>query len=643
MDSQSNYPFSLKFQQDTSQRGTHSITIKRGNHDKRNKRSTRSKRDIRGRKVEQQVQNKRNDEKTVTRWYRSKAEFYYNINNPSLFLMENRLVTVTFQAKDAQARLYMYGLDSLPEHLVELDDEGEAYLLPSPRPVVLYDTGYYPLIPGANYEIRVQMGDVPYYTPFAILSKQVSGKQLTTMKSELEHMVQGLAIDFVKKNYSFGHNKVKYVSPKLLMQFIVIQRHFPNVMASLSDLYEKVNFRIRKQYQWVPKERASVVDKITLRSAQRHPQHLNHQCVPRRTIDYDLPENQWVKYIIRNVLVILDEFLLSVDTYQRDLELEIAELRPFERQESTRNVMIEKQKAVTTLDQYRNVVEQLTIGFQVLVNTPWYQEVMIRPYTHIPLALTSDSRYRAVFQLYLDLQQENTEVTIDQEYTFQWKRTDKLYEMWGYIKILNILREEFHFVPESGWMFDAYYDGGQLLIPSLPSGTKIVMRKEELRIHYTYDGTLPLSGEGTDLFNKPLYMGKNNRPDARIDFYKRDLYMGSLLVDFKYKPINNVWREELLNDMKRSKEMDQLIAYGRDSRSNYLYGEEEGRAIREMFRPRPVYEAWAMYAEQEEKIQKTFYLQDELLRIFPFNPGMAMDDVTEQLSNIINRIRIEKI
>jgi hypothetical protein len=549
-------------------------------------------------------------------------------------LIENKPVSILFQAKDKNSRFYMYGLESLYDEKLEIDESGEVYLKPSADPVPLYAKDYYPLIPG-SYLAKVITNEMIFYVPFAIRPKQVTEDQLELMKRDLEAIARGLAIDFIKKVYSpSDNNKLKSLPPHLLRQFMTIKKHYPAVMAALTDIYKKANYRIRKEYRWTRENRASQIDHVTMRTEQTKSFHEGELRTPFSAIDYDLPENRWVKFIIRNVLVLLDHFVDSLDLFKERVIHELEDLRRFQFQESTRRELAEKERVFLMLEDYRQLVHRMKIGFQMTVHAPWYQEVTNKTFTHIPHNLLSDSRYRALFQLHRDLKEEELEIFIDPEFTYQWKRTDKLYEMWGYLHILNLFCG-FGFQPISGWIYDQPVQDKSILIPHLPIGEQIVLTKGEMRIHYVYDGELPLASSGTSLNRAPLYMGKNNRPDCRIDFYKKDVYIGSLIIDFKYRPINNFWSNAQYNSINRYREMEQLIAYKRDSNSRYLYGENEGRNIRELLSPRPVREVWAFYAEVRDEKKKLLFLSDDSIRILPMNPGQDYTEIKVHLQTII--------
>jgi hypothetical protein len=575
-------------------------------------------------------------EKPVESFYVSEQDFYAHIDEPSVVLIENLDITVDFTSTDDSARLYMYGLETIPFRGVEVDDTGEAYLYPNEGKVELFNQNYYPLIPG-TYQIRVVVGDQIWYAPFTIRPKQLTTGQLDVMREQLEEKLRGLALDFISKQFSKGQALGKSLPPKLLMQFLTITKHYPNVMAALSDLYTKVNFHTRKEYRIVHSDRANVVDEVTIRNRLKHPEQKGILKVPVRTIHYDLPENIWIKQIMKRLITILDDFVVSVEEYAAELQAEIEKMRQFEFQQSTKMVLKHKAKVQEELDRYIELVNQMKIGFQLITSAHWYDQVPDKPLTPIPYVLTKDSRYRSIYVLYQELQDEELDITLDSQYSYQWKRTDKLYEMWCYVELLGVLEEKLDYKPVRGWIYDMYFNEERMLIPSLPSGERIILEKDGLQLHLVYDGIIPLTSSETVPFLHPLFMRQQfNRPDGRLDVYKDGTYYGTVMMDFKYRPRYNFWKKDRVNTIARTREMTQLIGYS-DARSNYLFGTERPRTTA-FQRLSPVAEVWAFYPVKDGRSERVTASPDHNLRLIPFSPGMDQDHVARELERILEQL-----
>ncbi|QIZ09139.1 hypothetical protein HFZ78_22515 [Priestia megaterium] len=212
---------------------------------------------------------------------------------------ENIIVqlTVTFCSNRDDAKFFMDGLESLPETMLHVDPfEREVYLAPSEKPVTLFDhtKAYYPLIPGL-YRIVVVYDGQRYFSCIKVIPKQIEETQWEIMKQEVEREVSGLAREVILRKNGLNHN-IGGISQGLLEQFIVINNRFPSIMAALSDLYRKVNYRISKDYQVVPKEKARFVDEKTIRHRVRNPDQSQVLMTPHSSINYDLLENHYFHF-----------------------------------------------------------------------------------------------------------------------------------------------------------------------------------------------------------------------------------------------------------------------------------------------------------------------------------------------------------
>ncbi|MBG9794043.1 hypothetical protein ABD76_16640 [Paenibacillus dendritiformis] len=571
------------------------------------------------------------ENKTVYRFYENEKQFFEQIDHPSVDLMENQDIKIRFIADNDHARLYMYGLDMIPSSEVKMDEQGEAYIQPGHEMITLFTKDYYPLIPGGTYQIRVVADNRTWFAPFAILPKQLTFEQLDIMKQQLEEAIRGLAFDFISKRYSQGGQIGKAMPPKLLMQFMIINKHFTEVMAALSDLYSKINFKMSKEYQIVRSDEAKVIDGVTIRHQLKHPELKGHLKAPIRTITYKLPENVWLKRMIRHLISILNEFMSSVEKYEKQLIEEIEQLQLFEQQQSTRNVLREKQKVHRELLKYVDIVQRMKIGFQYIKSAPWYDKVDEAGAGTVPYVLTTDSRYRSIYLLFCELQRDEPELTLDPLYLIQWKRTDLLYEMWAYFEIIKIIRDDLHFHLASGGIFDLDIGHKGALIPSLPEGERVTFEKDDIHLHFIYNGVIPLTSKETKPLEHPLYMRQqHNRPDGRLDVYSKGIYCGSIMMDFKYRPLTNFWdTNRIYRD--RTQAMRQLIAYS-DCRSNYLYG------LRGKQRVTPVPEVWAFYPVKSGRTEIPTSSDDHDICFIPLSPGEDNSYVGSELERVIQQM-----
>lgn len=547
-------------------------------------------------------------------------------------IKENVILDLDFKSDDKDARFYMDGLDALPERVLNSDEQEESYLQPCTNFSILKED-YYPLIPGLNL-ITVVVDGRNYYSLIEIVPTQLTTFQWKFMISEIEGILNGLSMDLVRKNIALGDYHHKSIPTVLLYKFMVINKAFPNVMAALSDLLNKINSRIKNEYIMVPTERAKIVDLVTVRYCSTHPENTQTLKVPKPTVDYDLPENRWIKKIIRHLTINLNDFIEALEEFQEDVEAEMRRLSHWETNEGTKITLQQKRKVVQNLIAYRDVAQKMRKGLEIIKLAPWYTQVSHLYPTSISSVLMSDSRYFALYKLYKELQQENFEVSIDPEYAYQYKRTDKLYEIWGYLQVCEAIKE-LDFEPMSGWIYDQDFDPQNILIPTLQAGSKINFVKDDLELRVTYDGALPYNSTETDI-DYPIYTtASNNTPDGRIDFYKANSYIGTLIFDMKCRNLNSFFQEQYLRSSYRSKELTQLVSYATQCRSQFTSGISDPSFLKNY---NPVFEVWTIHPRSSDNAAQSKFEQDHNLRFIKLAPASGNKILTKHLEEIIQEI-----
>jgi hypothetical protein len=559
-------------------------------------------------------------------------------------IVENVQLEVLFQSEDPNAQFYMDGLEVLSEQIgLELDKHRIPYLTPQDEPWLLFKNTqteeYYPLIPGF-YRIKVVAGGTAYHSMIRVIPKQLTVEQWEIMRDELEAELRGLAQDLIRKNLGYGDPLLQFLPPEHLFRFLVIKKHFSAVMAALSDLRTKVNYRIRKNYRMIPAERATAVDQETIRHRLTHPEQMELKS-PVREVDYNLPENRWVKRIVQMLGRYLNEIVEALDAYVRRIDLELEEFQNrYPNRELTAHLR-ERQRTKKDLSTYSEVAKRMRYGVQVIQTAEWYDNVAPHAPTYVSPVLLQDPRYRALYLLYRELKAENLEINLDTSYAYQWKRTDLLYEMWGFLKICSYLSHSLGYQPISGWLYDLNNTGGSIFIPTLPPETRIVLESEDVRLHLIYNAVIP-NREDADPQRDPIYLltSFHDRPDGRIDVYKAGVYMGSLILEFKYRPRYGrypFWDVSSRSTAKRPTATNQLISYYRDSASNLLgvHTDSHWRG-----RTRPVYETWALYPRRtgDDSPQVNEFFQDYFVRLLVLTPGQENAHVIDQLRKALDEI-----
>lgn len=493
----------------------------------------------------------------------------YNCNE-YLTIEENRNTYMIFKCKDSSARLYMDGLETISKNIVLEDEEGVGYVSPSNDKIILYDKDQFPLIPGF-FRIVIKLQEKLYFSMIKVKPKLIQEYELDIIKKDLEDEINGLAFELIRKNIGVGKNNI-YNLPIRLYKFYIIKNKFYNIISALEDLKIKPNYKILRKYKIVKEDEIKFIDGITIKSYLESNIDRGFLKEPVTVVDYDLPENQWVKKIIKYIINYLNEFIEESNNFIDINNKDIEEMKEYNRQD--KNIKL-KSESIEYLHSLIELACKMKNAINMLSTVNWFKSISNKVIIDMPHTLFSDFRYNCIYKLYKDLKSNDFNITLDNKYAIQWKRTDKLYEMWCFIKIGKIIAgEKLNYEIIGGWIFDNIINTNKILIPQLKSGTKIRFKKGNIYLNLIYDEKIPYCNKDTSLKDMPIYITRsNNRPDGRIDIYNKDIYIGSIILEFKYRNGNSLWHEDYIKYQNEngSNVIKQLTAYGNCCSSYYLF------------------------------------------------------------------------
>ncbi len=478
---------------------------------------------------------------------------------------ENEDIEILFNSEDQNAKLYLEALDivSLDDRKIAYDLQGRIYRKPDPQPFVLYkqDSGFDALCVD-TFQISVFCCEKWHYGALQVLPKQMNLEEWTMMKDELEHEMAGLAQDLIQKNIGFGNGKNDDLPPKILWDFIVIKKYAQAVLASLLDIAENPRSEIATQYKRVINNRDCRMDQESIRRyATRAGSEATYK-VPVKVVKYDIQENR----ILKRILI----------DYEKRLQVFLELMTEFQN--------YKRKPALGKWDQYKSVLEksisesinaaQKLKKITSLIKTKeWYLEVGNVSQTYIPHSFIMDTRYNTLYQMYLEWKRGSMQIAFDPAYSYTWKRSSYLYEMWCYFKMIHLLSEQYEInTPDWTGLLS-----GKMLFPFLESGTSIGFQGDDVRLQVVFDKPLAFRQKETDI-NSPLYIAKtqeysrmHNRPDIIIYVYyaKNGWYLGSIVLECKYRKLYAFLDESGGGRSSRG----QLQAYYNNTRTSYQLGE----------------------------------------------------------------------
>lgn len=480
----------------------------------------------------------------------------------TLSIEENDEIEILFDSEDDNAKLYLEALDIVPldDHKIAYDSEGRIYRMPSSESFVLYkaNSGYDALCVD-TFQITVYCNEAWYYGTLQVLPKPMNMNEWTMMKDDLEKEMVGLAQDIVRRNIGLGNQKYGNLPPKVLYDFIVMRKYSQSLLVALLDIAENPRCEIVTEYKKVGNNKNCRLDEESIRRyATRAGSEATYK-VPVKVINYDIQDNR----ILKNIIIDYDNRLNIF------LEL-LVELRDYTNNFDSGRTIQYKNEWEKSISEFKNVAKKLKKITSLLKTQEWYLKVrkISRPY--IPHSFIMDTRYNTLYQMYLELKRETFKVEFDPEFSYTWKRSSYLYEMWCYFKIIHLLSKQYE-MNEPDWV---RVFSGKILFPFLNVGTSIEFKSENVKLEVVFDKPLVFENKKTDI-SSPLYVAKtqeyskmHNRPDILIYVYniKNGWYLGSIVLECKYRKIYSIEA----NGQRGS--IGQLQAYYNNTRSEYLFG-----------------------------------------------------------------------
>lgn len=486
-------------------------------------------------------------------------------STPTIAIQENDPITIRFNG-EAGTRLYLDALDIIPsEYGCLLDEQGRIFYEASEEPLPLYriEGNEFDELRVDNFLIEVKHGSTSYFGWLQVQPKQLQQSEWEIMISDLENVATGLSQDIVQRNIGFGDLSSLAIPPKQLRQFLIFQKRAPKFLSALYDIAENPRFSIRTEYVQVERSRDVAMDLRSIRHELQKPNYSHLVLAPQKSICYDTQENRQLKRIINYCIERIKEFHSTVNK----LVLNADELDRSPYSSSSQYRIIYRRN----LKQYQETSNRLIKMVSIISNKEWYKEVSDISDGRSSHAFALDPCFAYIDRVYRELKSDNFTFEIDPAYSYSWKKSSHLYEVWCYLEICRFLGQKYQYDVDAL----IKQSGNNSLFPVLETGKQLEFWGEECRLIVSYDRRLPSSANDCTMNADPYFYDTSdhdrvvhNRPDIRIDIFhaKKNLYVGSIIIECKYRKIRNFYRNGTYN----SKE--QLTAYFDDAQTRLYFG-----------------------------------------------------------------------
>ncbi|MFT8837836.1 nuclease domain-containing protein [Liquorilactobacillus satsumensis] len=554
------------------------------------------------------------------------SENKFDYSNIFLSIKENVNYRLEFTG-ESKDKLYIDGLDLIDTEQIQHDAKGKLFIYPNTGELVLYDykkNNEHKYLPGIYRLKLVTASKSTLYSWLKVSPKFITENELESMKMDVEKKVEGLARTFdantngTLTNYSFE------LTTHDIATLQVLHERKLRFTRSVYDVSNCPRTIIGNKYRWSC-QLNNAIDSNGIKKMASRPDKKKQVYSKKHNISFISKENMALKQNLRLLKQIISKLKIKIDKY-----IEYSEIKyTSDRQETLKNDLC--------------VLAFYCKNIDFLLKQSWLKDVPSKEinFNNSNSSAMLNQSYLFFHELVWKLKHNShLAISFHRQYSYYWHRTDLLYEIWGYIKVLDVM-QQMGFQPISGWIFKK----GRKSFEPLEPGTTVVMRNSKeikyaritAKIIYTKEINL-ISPEKTSEAN-PLWRNTPHRvPDIRIDLYDEDnILLNVFILDTKYRKLESV--------VASGKEgsWQQIAAYSDSIKSLFPFNTNKYRWLKGILPPKysivgrtSILFPGLQNAEVSEKlVQKT--MRREVIPI-ELRPGFGDEKLKRFLKNGISEI-----
>ena len=265
----------------------------------------------------------------------------------TVFIRENEGVELLFESADAGARLYLPCLDVAEDAGRVLHDDAGDYIAPSSERFRLCGAGKEGLLV-ERMAFFVLAEGTRYYGSFEVAPRQLDHSEWKIMQQELEAEFEGLSRSWKRGQAGRGIDGEQALPLRAFRDLKRLETEESQLFAALLEIREQPRYEIKTVYEKEPIEAGGRLDEKSLRADLARGGVSHVQLIPKKRLDYDIPENRMLRIMADAFAAKLTEF----SRYTEDPQLSGGRMYAFTK----------------TVRRYRHMLEELR-------SSHWYQTV----------------------------------------------------------------------------------------------------------------------------------------------------------------------------------------------------------------------------------------------------------------------------
>lgn len=474
----------------------------------------------------------------------------------------------------------------------------------------------YPRLSPGSYMITVTNHKEYYYGLLKISPRHVNNVQLDLMRTEVDKFLLGLS-----KEYKINMNSEMLPdnSGDTLHYINLFIKYNNEIKNSVLRIINNPASRIDKSYQLRPKTLGGKIDRKSIKYIQKNAHDYGRLLTYNHYSNYNVPPNNTLKYMARFFLEKFNKAIDYLTTSLANLEQEDTEAENYRKSDIHKRELVKQKENITTINQLINI-------FNKLLTADWMKAVDETFFYKSDTKLVNTTPYNILNSIYLECVNKN-EIKDNplNNYLYYWKDTALLYEIWGFIKVLQAIIE-LDYTPVQGWVYNYKNIDNQTVLPFLKPETIITFQNNEgITLNVYYDSFILTDDKKQEIENPIFTLEDNRRPDFRIDVYQNKKYLKSIIGDFKYRADYS-----FAKNYRDNKVYTQLKNYSY-ARTMFLNANKRKTSSEEA-----ISEAWIIYPGTS--YNKVNWDASARIRKIKMSPKKTMNDFHELLGRTIAKI-----
>lgn len=466
--------------------------------------------------------------------------FCFNEYEPiEIYISDNCIYDVIFEC------LSYYDVDDYSYHICDNNElrlkPGHHYLISDNNNTE--DIGYRP----SKYNIYISNKSKKYTCQFEVLyNRQLSEEGVGNIILLINNFINGLSIDFFRN--APVNNILSESNHSKFMLYDIISKNITKIQKNCEIIYTKLKSSINgiiKIENFLQKQNYKTIKKNII--------NVNKYGVYnyKKVLIYDTPENKLLKKYLKNILMIIRnnkvDFQLLIDERilkKNRLKVKLYEIKTYydnqtviEVKQQYSNQIISINSQIDECDKWISKFKKWNTDFLIATKTlsrifesDELKDVSINDHIILTSTFIQNNHY-FFFKTLNDLLSSNisSEHIQNNKKYFADKKTYKLFEIFGFIIIQNIIKE-----------FDfEFYDSSIGNIFGFDSGSKFTFIKDDMKVEILYDHHCESIYETQkDFYDTVVNINsKNCKPDYIIKIYNKKRLSNLIIIEIKYRSI----------------------------------------------------------------------------------------------------------